>query len=590
MAEPSFSSSARPTPPLPNDICASEAQHKPPAPIYRLPNEILALIINFYADVCSYYTHGALYDLSWTKILLVSRWWYQVGRTQRRLWSYIHVMRPLGDVQSLVRRIDAQLENAGFSRFTVSFSLHSSGGENALCEWLLEHYAAEFVSLDVSGSPENVNAILKTLYSSPLGGLRRLKFGHYEGPDGLALPDEFLRDALPCLKELTLYRVPLAWNLLHDLERISLHGCANSASSETPPNIDDILRLMQASPGLRALELHPGEAATFYSEASMYATHPTVSLPFLEYLHIKDIVYPITLLLNHLTIPATAILQLFPYQISVGLDIRPILIPLVRYIRNPSRRNKFRGLVLGTGRSRTGANFGCTMELVETPSSPGYLGLSSHRPIFDFGHPLDEAALTLNSHPRNERALRQILTKFINAARPEVITHLDARHARSLGVPTWRAVFRLLPALESVGMEVMDGGLEPENVLDQREPLVGSVVHLLEALTSGNSDSSVRLLRLSIRRWFIVTRYHSERLPTDQEAVWLGPVVAALEAFVRQRRSDFASDPTRSCDIVIVDERGYLEAAVHSAAMERMTGWMDGMGILELKRPDQKND
>nr|GAT60555.1 predicted protein [Mycena chlorophos] len=573
--------------PSPPDSSLTSAQPKTLAPVYCLPNEILALIIELYAHTSSYYSRSALYNLSWTKVLLVCRWWYQVGRVQRHLWSYIHIERPFILPDSFVRRIRTQLENSGLQpQLTVRFSLLGEP-EIALCQWLLNHHSSDVVSFDVSGPAETVHLLLSPLSPNPLTALRCLKLGYY-GAEGLALPDEFLRGALPCLKELALNRTPLTWNLLHGLERLKLHGCANSASVGAPPNVGDILRLVQASPGLRALDLVPQEGDTFHSDAATDVAYSKIPLPFLEFLHIQDVVSPITLLLNHLTIPVRATLQLFPYRISVGLDIRAILIPLRKLIRSP-RRNEFHALVLSTGRSTTGTHFGCKMDLVETPSSPSYLRLS-HRSIFDDGHPLNEAALTLHTHPRTERALRQILTKFLHAARAELLTHLDTRYARGLGVPTWRALLRLLPALQSIGMEVTDRFSDPDNEPEWRESQLRSVVSLLEALRDSSASSSVRLLRLTIQRW-IGPPYGKEAPPSDEEAAWLAPFLAALEAFVRQRRSDFDSDPAsaRSLDIVIVDERGFLDAVTNSSVLERIAGCMEGMGSLERKRSEEKN-
>ncbi|KAJ7149420.1 hypothetical protein C8R43DRAFT_829305, partial [Mycena crocata] len=64
-------------------IALLKAERNSIAPISRLPNEIVAMVLNTYA------WESDLSDLRWTKMMLVCRLWYSLAMASHSLWAEI---------------------------------------------------------------------------------------------------------------------------------------------------------------------------------------------------------------------------------------------------------------------------------------------------------------------------------------------------------------------------------------------------------------------------------------------------------------------------------------------------------------------
>nr|GAT56980.1 predicted protein [Mycena chlorophos] len=561
---------------LHTEIFALRAKRNTLVPIYKLPNEILARIIEFFAYNNGQRPADALFDLSWTRVLYVSRWWHEVGRAQRRFWSFLSVSRPYRiGVQRHQYRLANQVARSGVVPLSVRMSLN---GNDGVAEWILNEYSTRIRALDFDGPNDDVHEIFSTLFKYPLRTLRSLQLTHSSGISNpsIVFPDEFLLGTLPELRELSLSRVTISWSLIRGLERLKLDNCPNS-SSEAPTSIGDVLRLARASPNLTALSLVPQD--TF--DALLGSPFTPVSLPFLEFLYIKDEVSPITLLLSFLRMPPTAALQLFPFDVYIGLHIKGILVPLRKHIRQSPQPTDLRAMKLNTslGKLENTTLLRYTIQLLQSPSSPSF-----PTSTLDYDYvspsPSGQPMLVFNSYPLKERALRQVTRKFLHATRAELITHLNARAAYHLGEPSWRSMLRLLPALEFLSTEVY-----------QPSKQIRSAVSLLSALTKLDYGATrLRALELVIRKQPTPVYPRYPDLVTMAEAEWLEPVVAALEDFVRRRRRDY-DDPSAAASqsipfesLEIYDERRFLASEKLEVGTMAIRRVMEGMGELVFNR------
>ncbi|KAJ7090804.1 hypothetical protein B0H15DRAFT_836947 [Mycena belliarum] len=391
------------------------------APISNLPNEILCQIFSVYAT-----ESGDVSSLKWTKLMLICRRWYDLAINHQHLWSFIEVHGFHTDRDT--KRLEVQLKRSGAAPLTIKLVYHTSP---AFSSMVLDH-SSRIVCFDVTGHAAVVLAILPVLPSHQFPVLQTLKLKPDEIPDGTHsnFPDEIF-DVAPRLKSLALSFVDLRLGLLRGLDSLALTRCAEATTS-IEPSFSDLLSTLGSLPGLKSLHLE-----NLISELSPGFIYNPVALPRLEFLYLRDDLQYITDLLTHLIIPPTTSLALYPSGLTTGREARRILVLLRRHLRSPSATTP---RVIQIDCPQVDSNTAYIPNLMINtyvlPQPPNLFG--------------DAASFRINSHPVNEHALRQIMTKVMNTIHCDSITHLDARAATHLTMSSWRTALALLPSLETV--------------------------------------------------------------------------------------------------------------------------------------------
>ncbi|KAJ7059606.1 hypothetical protein C8F01DRAFT_1145087 [Mycena amicta] len=525
------------------EITALKTKRNALVPIFKIPNEILCRIIELYAHASG---RRSLFDLKWTKIILVCRRWYELALAEQRLWSYVEANGR--------DKMYTQLERSGVAPLHMKVSLYDGIFWG---EWTMTH-ASRIVSLKLGGEGKHIAEFIGTLPNHPLIQLRSLTIEGYHKPEDLpdgmrmALPDELFDGRLPELRALSLSSVALPWHLVKDLEHLKLSSCGNSASADDSPcSVGDLLRLLARSPRLQTLWL-----SSRHTLSPIVDSDP-VDLPLLQYLYIRDSVVPITALLHAIHAPSSTAIQLAAFGIRNGTQVRDVLVPLRARLR-AATAPRMHHLILQTFQrdpvlSPTSITLTVELTTVWTPAR------ISHLPDAKGKLP----SLILNSHPETGPALRQIITKFLRAAPTEHVTHLDMTVAEGLSEVSWREILKLMPAVELIRVAAQE--------LTKN---VHSMTGLLDALRKVNPSPPVKVIEIYIlRSWGTEQR--------DEQASWLTSAVTALEAYVRVRRAQYNANLSTPLTLIqIDDEMGHLYILRHHRVMKRIFMLMRGMGTI----------
>ncbi|KAF7318673.1 F-box domain-containing protein [Mycena chlorophos] len=538
------------------EISALQTKRNGLVPFFQLPNEVISQILAFYAGVSGI----SSFSLTWTKIMLVCRRFYEVAKAEHALWSYVDASDLSAKAHTSLRR---QISNAGVCPLTMTMTVYRGSVFGA---WVTSEYADRIVSLEVTGQSTHVYELIKSFVEHPLSMLRRLKLNHFreqELPEGvfMAFPDALLDGKLPCLRQLSLSKMSVSWSLLRDLETLSLSECADSSlTAEDMPNVGHVLRLIAASPDLHYLSLTPGDPV----EPFIDIDNGPMSLPKLGYFLYHDQVEPSTVLFKALRLSPTATVELLPFGVVAGANIRDLLVPVRAYLRQATSPQRH-AIVLSIHRNdeEVSASFLCTMVLLASDDTPHPHPLDSEREF--------TSRLTVNSHPRNEPSLRQIVTKFIHATRVDLLTHFDASAVRNISAASWRTLFLLLPALDSLRLTASEFRKEDD-----------SMVVALTALCALVPTTLISTLYIRVlRTWRPLSQL-------DLQGEWVGPAARALYAYVRCRRKHWnayaatsTSAPSPLALVDIDDQRSFLWSSLHRRLMERIWRKMDGMGVVK---------
>ncbi|KAJ7671866.1 hypothetical protein B0H17DRAFT_1335411 [Mycena rosella] len=231
---------------------------------------------------------------------------------------------------------------------------------------------------------------------------------------------------MPCLHEISLKSINLPWSSLRGLTSLSLTQCSDSDATSSPPTFEGLLRMLSSSPQLESLKLD-----CLIPPPISEQHYPTVALPHLICISIRDPVDQCGALLAHLCLPDTARVELTPWFVRSGVDVRNLLIPVPKHAPPPAPP--------------------------PPPSSKSSAMTTIHRTTSPPSLFTPNALLSLTSHPHTEHALRQIMAKVFKALPCERITHLDTRSAPRLSEVSWTAALRFLPALETVYLQCSAG-------------------------------------------------------------------------------------------------------------------------------------
>ncbi|KAJ7657346.1 hypothetical protein DFH06DRAFT_461181 [Mycena polygramma] len=389
------------------------------APISKLPNELLCQIFSVYAT-----DFKELSSLKWTRLMLVCRRWHDLAITHQYLWSFIE-MYSTRDCHGL----ETQLQRSGAAPLTIRLIYLTSPTFSSL---VLGH-AARIVHLDVAGHAAVVLELLGMLPSHPLPLLRTLKlkpdYKREDIPEGTVSNfADTIFDTSPALTSLALSYIDIRWSLLRGLESLALTHCGETVTSLIP-SFGELLSTLKALPALKNLRL---DNVLAWKDPEL--VYDAVALPRLTSLYLRDDIQSSTDLLAHLAIPPTASIVLYPTGLVAGRDATQILVLLRRHLRSPSApppQLLHIDCPPGDNHAASIPNF-----MIDTFSSPRCPNVFEDVPSFG-----------INSHPANEHALRQIMTKVMKTIPCESITHLDARAAGHLTVASWKTALSLLPSL-----------------------------------------------------------------------------------------------------------------------------------------------
>ncbi|KAJ7141921.1 hypothetical protein C8R43DRAFT_1238304 [Mycena crocata] len=400
-------------------IALLKAKRNSLAPICSLPNELLCRIFIIYAV-----ESDTLFDLKWTQIMYVCHHWHNLAVATQPLWSYIQ----LGWERNVLSRLYNQVDRSGAAPLTIK--IHRYEG----------HYTDEILrnsgriqALEASGEAKHIYVLIHSLSESNFPLLTSLDFNFSSGREELpgdlvqALPDEVFDGRMPQLRELVLRSVALPWRSLRGLTSLCLTECGNATS--LPHTFDVLLAMLDASPRLQTLRLEQTIPAPIPDQH-----YPTVNLPDLVWLRVRDDVATCTTTLNHLRFPSTTSVHVIPYGVHAGPNVADLLIPLRKHLRAPAAREP--RLVHVQGNMRHQSSHFMTSLFCDTAVHDAFAVHKAHCPF------------SLNSHPANEGELRRIMTKILKAIPVEAITHLDA--GATITTASWKAALRLLPSLDTV--------------------------------------------------------------------------------------------------------------------------------------------
>ncbi|KAJ6450194.1 hypothetical protein C8R45DRAFT_1114269 [Mycena sanguinolenta] len=498
-----------------DQIALLKARRNALAPIRRLPNELMIRIFTIVAV-----ESDTLFDLRWTKLMFVCHHWHGLALAAQPLWAFIDVRwHGLG-------RLFGQLRHSGVA--PLSFKMFCHEHSSKACLGTILEQSVRLRDFELSGEARQLYELIGRLTEYKFPILFSLSLSPSSGRDEPQedmirdLPEAILDGGLPSLRELTLSSIGFPWTSLSGITALSLDNCHDS-STPLSPSFHGLLDMLSSCPQLQNLKLEVTIPAPLPDQ--LYAT---VELPALARLFLRDLVVSCEVLLNHVRISPTAIIQILPYTIQTGADVRSLLVPIRRHLRAIGARTP-RMLYV----ARPSVAY-CTITVCDYTVPP-----------IDFD---DEAGclLSLNSHPDTEKTVRQILTKVLKAIPSESITHFNGRGFEVRPV-TWRAAILLLPALdtiylglstESTGAVNCIGALHDIETLDpehQKFPCVRCLHIHIGRRQRTNTDSIVAMLNAleGLIQKYCANGISLQALVFDDESYNLTQHETVLERFFR---------------------------------------------------------
>lgn len=385
-------------------------------PIFSLPDELLCRI---FLEVAS---TSSLFDLKRIKTLYVCHRWRNVALHYQPLWSFIEYSDYRGDKAW-------QLNRSGVAPLTVKCTLLNHFSPITLRQ--LARHADRLQSVEIQGKAVYVVPFMASLAKFRLPLLHTIKVKPYSTQDlpdneTLYLPNTLFTGRAPNLRSLTVRDACIKWELLGNLQSISLSRFSDEGPPISLPSFPTFLSALERCPSLKSLKL------IFHLPRKLSAEdfHPLVELPLLQTLNLAASVKDCTSLLTNIFIPPTTSIMLSMQGIFSGSDVRDVLVPLRKHYRAPSA-----SVIRQIGISSTETHL--TIEsFTDTANRHRLLHCDSY--------------CSVSSHPQNEPSRRKILVKVLKALPVGFVTHLDAQQASLLSDTSWKVVLELLPAVEAI--------------------------------------------------------------------------------------------------------------------------------------------
>ncbi|VDB84642.1 unnamed protein product [Peniophora sp. CBMAI 1063] len=310
------------------------------SPMYSLHPEILAQILTVAAR-----DNDELFDLRWTRFMLVCRRWHNVAKDIRSLWSSIelNVGRPyprrgspnMIDGDDLdVRRVESQRFRAGLSPLTVRLRLHGVVPPAKLPYARMFWIPSRLASLDVSADTAHLDGVVSSMAPHEHTLLQDLTMTCLQTRRDIAGTREIeevlsrlLSDKLPRLRHLS-----IAGILFHPSSlRGGLRSLRIRVYATIPMDLQDLLSALSRCPELEVLSLSLPKGLRDES------TPTSITVPMV---HLQDIAVEcpvqicIIIFQTLISIPAAARIA-----VAAGLveEIAPIL-ELAAYLRDHAAR------------------------------------------------------------------------------------------------------------------------------------------------------------------------------------------------------------------------------------------------------------
>ncbi|KZV59968.1 hypothetical protein PENSPDRAFT_760228 [Peniophora sp. CONT] len=237
--------------------------------------ELLPMIFFIYAE-----DNSELFNLRWTRILLVCRHWYDVAVRSPELWSHIELrdVPPGSDVLELdaqdIRRMNLQRSRAGRWPLTMNLTLFSTISEPKQTHLTTFWDPSTSFSLTIHGSNKFLQTIIHILEDRCHDILAHLVIGgpRGRGAQALILPDIILSDHTPRLRNLSVDHMLLSWASIKGLRSLRV---VYKAWTRISFNLSEILDALVRCPLLEHLQIaFPG---SFRPEAVVRPSDLTLS-------------------------------------------------------------------------------------------------------------------------------------------------------------------------------------------------------------------------------------------------------------------------------------------------------------------------
>ncbi|KAJ7115079.1 hypothetical protein C8R43DRAFT_961174 [Mycena crocata] len=408
-------------------IALLKAERNSIAYISSLPNEVLSMILNTYAQ-----NGNSLSDLKWTKIMLVCRLWHDITMMSHSLWGDINLERdrPLS-------RMHIQLNRSG----TAPLKIRILSYETSFHFSYIQHNAHRVQTLDLSCEELNFYSLMLNLPSVTFPRLRTLSLVGLTN-DSSILPGSIFEGGMPSLTELNLSMVPAGGEYFKNEYLGSLvtpheYLVEIVQYRSNLPTFDALLWMLRSCPRLKHLEL-----TSCTPSPNPQRDYGVVKLSHLTAFRLVDGVTECTALLDHLRFPGTTRLSVQPYGLGTNANLPDILIPLGQHIR-ASTAPRATLLRINCRADPDGAHL-----ITSAHSSTALVPLAP------------DTICLLDAHPYNDDALLTILEDLSDTFSFDTVTHLDLHDAPRLETAGFNTLLPLLPALEMLYLSTDEGGLE----------------------------------------------------------------------------------------------------------------------------------
>lgn len=401
-------------------------------PISRLPVEILSRIFFEYG-----LAGNLLFNVKWTKLMFVSRHWYDIGIQNKMLWSFFEA-----DPVFMKRKLK-QLDLSGSHDLTVRIratSFYSGVVRN------LKPHRDQIHYLEISGPTNYVLPTMNALSRFALPMLRSITLNPSSDPDPWSpqlnplsilpkswayVPNNIFQNTV-ILRSVTIKGLSAKWTLLHDLVEL----CLTREPDNSAPRLTllEIASLLKQSPSLKTLKLWH---YIYISEEP--DPRQSVALPELEILDILDAVESCSSLLSTIVVPATAAVHILAPDLSSEKTARDLLVTLRTHYRSPSAR--------AIPFLRIHVSFDSTI-------------ISAYTTTFAADHIPNHASayMSLTFYPADEPSRLEILTAALQTL-PQLantVTHLEARMktADDLSPASWKTILSFLPIIQTLLLSI----------------------------------------------------------------------------------------------------------------------------------------
>ncbi|KZV61513.1 hypothetical protein PENSPDRAFT_693364 [Peniophora sp. CONT] len=235
------------------------------SPMYCLQPEILSKI--FFMCALDY---NELFDLRWTRLLLVCKRWYDNAKDVQILWSFIDVTtsRPTGyhptgaggtdelDARD-IRRVETQRSRAGLSPLTIQTYVHEPISEAKLPYTTMFWEPVRIYSLNITGGCSYVDDIVRSMATHRHPHLESLAIlcQSRPMPGFVGIRDNLniaLRDHVPSLRHLSLSGLSFDFTLLHGLRSLCF---ADYGVEQVAYSLQDIITALGHCPQLEILNI-----------------------------------------------------------------------------------------------------------------------------------------------------------------------------------------------------------------------------------------------------------------------------------------------------------------------------------------------